>query len=441
MKNYFLTRRFYISFASIILILVLSYIFPLLSIPVKLLLLLFIGAIIYDRIKLEREIVKLTASRTLSLKLSLADSEEINYTVTSDSDLILEYEIYDEFPYQFQIRDKLRSGQLEAKQKIEFVYEVFPYERGEYDFGMLHLYVTQGPFKFLQRRKTFIIPFKALVVPSIKELKRNEMKVFSKIASLSGIRRIRRRGQNDEFEHIQPYNQGDDIRSINWKATARANALMVDHFQDTRHQEVYCILDKGRSMKMPFNGMTLLDYSINSILSLSNIILRKYDYAGLISFSDIIDTRIKATSNKGQLERISDSLYNETTGFKESNFELLLYATRNTIKRRSIWIFFTNFETPYDLDRQLPYLKIMNRRHLVVIVIFINTVLQDKSEMTCETKTDIYQKTFAERSIMEKEIIKEKLQRNGIQAILTRPEKLSIKVINKYLELKAKRMT
>ena len=278
------------------------------------------------------------------------------------------------------------------------------------------------------------------VIPSIKQMKQHELQVFSKTAILSGIRKVRQVGENDEFEHIRPYAQGDNFKSINWKATSRTRELMVNQYQNSRHQDIYCILDKGRSMKMPFDGMTLLDYSINSILSLSNIILKKYDNAGLISYSDKMGTILKSSAKKGQLERISQMLYNETTGFKESNFELLLQVTRRVISNRSIWLYYTNFETPHDLRRQLPYLRMMAKRHLVVVIIFINTELLETSEMVCETKSDIYLRTFAEKTIMEKELIKRKLIQNDIQTVLTRPKDLSINVINKYLEIKAKRL-
>ena len=391
----------------------------------------------YQLYKVKGEI---SLERQVPEQLSLSDGEEIEYTLRNDSDLDLDAELFDELPSQFQYRRPIRLLELEAGEDLNFSHTVRPYVRGEYDFGNLHLIYSTGPFHFTQRRITFDEALKARVVPSIKQMKKHELEVFSQTASLSGIRKIRSVGQNDEFEHIRPYVQGDNIKSINWKATSRTNELMVDHYQDSKHQEVYCVLDKGRSMKMPFEGMTLLDYSINSILSLSNIILKKYDHAGLISFSETIGSTIKASAKKGQLEKISTALYKETTGFKESNFELLLHFTRHNLTRRSIWLFFTNFETPYDLHRQLPYLRLMTKRHLVVVIIFINTTLIDTSEMECETKSDIYLKTFAERAIIEKQRIKEELIKNGIQTILTKPKDLSVNVINKYLEIKARRL-
>ena len=87
-----------------------------------------------------------------------------------------------------------------------------------------------------------------------------------------------------EFEQIKEYVPGDDIRTINWKATSKTNRLMVNQFQDEKSQRIFMLIDKGRTMKMPFNGLSLLDYSINAAMALSHIILRKGDRAGMMTF-------------------------------------------------------------------------------------------------------------------------------------------------------------
>ena len=439
-KSIYLNSNFFVALAAIVFIYVLSYVWPILLPLAHLCLALFIIFCIADSWRLSQLTESVFVTRDVPLKLSLSDGETIYYTLENQSQTKLHAEFFDELPEQFQHRGMIRQLILEAEEIKEIPYFIRPYERGEYQFGKCYLIYSLAPFHFIQRRLTFDLESTSMVIPSVKQMRKHELQVFSQTASLSGIRKIRQVGENDEFEHIRPYAQGDNIKSINWKATSRQNQLMVNQYQNSRHQSVYCILDKGRSMKMPFDGMTLLDYSINSVLSISNIILKKFDYAGLITFSDTIDSMVKASAKQGQLERIAGHLYKQSTGFKESNFELLHQLTRRLIKNRSIWLFYTNFETPHDLRRQLPYMKLMSRRHLFVVIIFINTELEAASDMEVESKSDIYTKTFAEKMIMEKELIKDELIRNGIQTILTKPSELSINVINKYLEIKARRL-
>src|SRR5690606_40532545 len=113
------------------------------------------------------------------------------------------------------------------------------------------------------------------VYPSFRQMRKYELPAISNRLTEFGIKKIRRIGQNREFEQIKEYVVGDDYRTINWKATARRGTLMVNTYQDERAQQVYAVIDKGRTMKMPFEGMTLLDYDINASLVISNIAIRK----------------------------------------------------------------------------------------------------------------------------------------------------------------------
>src|SRR5690606_2772203 len=110
-----------------------------------------------------------------------------------------------------------------------------------------------------------------------------------------GNRKIRKLGQSLEFEQIREYVTGDDIRNINWKATARKGGhLMLNSYTDERSQQVYCFIDKSRVMKMPFEGMSLLDYAINATVLLSHVALLKQDRAGLVSFGENVDSFLPA---------------------------------------------------------------------------------------------------------------------------------------------------
>ena len=111
---------------------------------------------------------------------------------------------------------------------------------------------------------------------------------------------------------------------INWKATARKGGqLMVNNYIDERSQQIYCVIDKGRVMKMPFENMTLLDYSINAALVLSRVALLKQDRAGLITFGDNIGQVLPADRRPAQMNNILETLYDQKTNFGETDFEKL----------------------------------------------------------------------------------------------------------------------
>ena len=123
-------------------------------------------------------------------------------------------------------------------------------------------------------------------------MKNFELKAFDRVSYSTGIKQIRRVGHSYEFEQIKNYVRGDDFRSINWKASSRRATLMVNQYQDERAQQVYSIIDKSRAMRMPFDGLSLMDYAINTSLVISNVALAKHDRAGLLTFSDVIGYRV-----------------------------------------------------------------------------------------------------------------------------------------------------
>ncbi len=252
------------------------------------------------------------------------------------------------------------------------------------------------------------------------------------------MKKIRRLGNNSEFEQIKNYVQGDEIKRINWKATSRGKDLMVNQYQEEKSQHVYCILDKSRNMQVEFDHLSMLDYAINSTLVFSNITIKKGDKTGLITFSDKIGSQLVAEKSKGQMKRIMEVLYNQKTHFLDANFELLFESIRKTIKTRSLLLLFTNFETESAMRRALPLMRKINQKHVLVVVFFQNNELEEMAYQDFKTTRDIYQSTVAERMISVKHKIAFELKKNSIHTILTRPEDLSINAINKYLELKAK---
>jgi uncharacterized protein (DUF58 family) len=243
-----------------------------------------------------------------------------------------------------------------------------------------------------------------------------------------------------EFDHIKEYSQGDDIRTINWKATARKGQMMVNTFTDERSQQIYCVLDMGRIMKMPFNGMSLLDYSINASLMLSFTVLHRNDKVGVMTFNNKLNDILKASKVKSQLSRITEILYKQDTNFLESNYEALMQGIRYHAGQRSLIMLFTNFETSNALERHMPYLKSIARKHLLCVVIFENKELKNIHTNYQDTLEGIYVKTLADRFHFEKKRIVKELSKEGILSIFTTPEHLSTDAINKYLDLKNKRI-
>ncbi|MDG2226872.1 MAG: DUF58 domain-containing protein [Flavobacteriales bacterium] len=438
-KQLYLRNRFFLYWVAVVMLFCIGFGVPFFYLIAKVAFIALMAITMLDLFMLFLNKSKVGATRVVNTQLSLGDKNTVRIKVISTFNMPVSLRIIDELPYQLQVRDFEEWVFLNPRESKEFIYLIQPNQRGVYAFHDINIYVSTI-LRVVERRVKINSKQEVAVYPSILQMKKYELQVFSKTAIFQGIKKIRRIGNNNEFEQIKTYVQGDDIRSVNWKATSRKGELMVNQYQDERSQQVYCVIDKSRSMRMPFNSLTLLDHSINCALSLSNIILKKNDKVGVVTFSDKLGSRLPAENSSTQLRRIMDVLYRQKTHFMESNYERLYFGLRNTIKGRSMVLLFTNFESMYALKRNLALLRKINQQHLLVVVFFENSKLKKAAKMESNHVKDIYVKTLAGKFALEKELIAFELRKYGIQSILTKPENLSVDTINKYLEIKSRGM-
>ena len=436
MRAVYTKSRLFIALSINIFLFLVGFIFPIFFLIGKLLTLVIFLASLVDLLMLFR-IKGMEGNRSSADKLSNGDHNDIYITLTNRYSFATSVEIIDEIPHQFQVRDFLLTMDLQPGEQKTITYQLRPVKRGEYSFGTLNVY-TRSPIGLFSRKFKFSEAVTLPVYPSYLQMRKYELMAISNRLTEIGIKKIRKIGQNMEFDQIREYVQGDDYRSVNWKATARKNQLMINQYQDEKSQQVYCVIDKGRSMQMPFEGMTLLDYAINASLVLSNIAIRKQDKAGLVTFNNGLKTLLKASDRNSQMYQIMEGLYREKTAFVESDYEDLYINIRRKLSQRSLLVLFTNFEAVSSMQRQLKYLKALSKMHLLVVVFFENTETRELLESTPSDTEDVYVKTIAEKFAYEKHQIVKELQRHGIYSILTAPKNLTVNTLNKYLELKAR---
>jgi uncharacterized protein (DUF58 family) len=377
------------------------------------------------------------AQRILPEKLSNGDHNSVKVDLKNNYPFAIKTKIIDEIPFQFQKRDFKIERTIQSKKNVLFEYILEPKERGVYRFGNLNIF-AQSPLAFVSRRFTFQKDELVPSYPSFIHLRKYELMALQNEFLLGGIKKIRKLGHTMEFEQIKEYIPGDDVRTINWKATSKRNQLMVNQFQDEKSQRIFMLIDTGRTMQMPFNGLSLLDYSINATMALSHIILKKNDRAGIMTFSKKAENKIAADNKSGQLKKISQTLFNVQTNFFESDFSRLYQEVRLSIGQRSLILLFSNFETLDAVNRQMKYLRGIAKNHLLVVIFFKNSELQDLIHKNPENMQEIYDEIVAEKFEYEKKLIIQELKKYGIYTVYTLPENLNIEVINTYLEIKAR---
>ncbi len=438
-RSLFINNRFYIGLGILVVLMILGHFFHPIFLLTQLTFSLFVTLVAIDFLLLFHigSKHKIIGKRQLPERFSNGDINQVKIAIINHFGFKIKAKVIDELPVQLQIRDFQELLLFKSFQEKKFTYDIRPVLRGVYHFGALNIFIN-SPLSLITRRYTFDSKAMVKVYPSFIEMRKFELLAISNRLTEVGVKKIRKIGHQMEFDQIRDYITGDDYRTINWKATARKGHLMVNQYQDEKSQQVYSLIDMGRNMKMPFDGMSLLDYAINTSLVLSNISMLKHDKAGLITFSNKINSIVPAARNGRHMQSIMEILYNQTTDYKEQNYELLYTLIRRKITHRSLLILYTNFESLSSARRQIPFLQAIAKTHLLIVVFFKNTEVSKIANNKAVSIEDIYVKTIAEKFIYDKKLIVKELNQHGIQTVLTSPGDLTVNTLNKYLEIKSR---
>jgi uncharacterized protein (DUF58 family) len=438
LRDLYLGSRLFWALAAIAVVAALGYAVPVLLAVAQVATVALAAGLIADTVVLWRR-GRLTARREVSERLSMGDDNTVVATITSTYPFAVGVRVVDEAPVEFQLRDLRFDARVGAGETARFSYTLRPTVRGSYAFGDVLAYAT-GPLGLAMRRFRSEAAREVAVYPSFVQMERYAFLATSNRLAEAGVKRIRRLGHSMEFDQVREYVAGDDPRLVNWKATARRADLMMNQYREERSQPVYVLLDMGRTMRSPFEEMTLLDYAINAGLVLLNTALLKGDRAGLITFGNEVETVVPAERRSAQRYRLVEALYHQKTRFLEASYEALHAAVRRHVTGRALLVLFTNFETVEGMQRQLRSLRALARRHVVVAVFFENVGLEALRQRPAADVEEVYVKAVVEKLDAEKRQIVRELQRHGIQAVLTRPEAVTVEALNRYLEIKARGM-
>src|SRR6187551_402470 len=337
LKTLFFNSRFFWTCGIIVILFLTSFFYPLFFQPVKVIFAVFLLLLVTDTMFLFAFRGKPVANRVIAERLSNGDRNPVVLQVRNAYPFTVKMRVIDELPEQFQSRNNFFETTFRAGQEKKFDFFLRPVERGEYHFGDLIIYAS-SLLGFLSRRFDTKARQMVPVYPSFFQMRKYDLIARDAQTNEAGTKKLRKLGLSLEFEHVKEYTRGDDIRIINWKATARKGGLMVNSYLDERSQQVFCMVDKGRLMKMPFDKLSLLDYAINASLVMCNVSLRRHDRFGLITFAEKIGTIPSADKKATQLQNVLQILYHQTTRFLESDFEMLYKQVRANVRNRSLLI-------------------------------------------------------------------------------------------------------
>lgn len=400
---------------------------------------------------------RVEVSRKMNSKFSLGAANVVTLRVVNRSRYRLRLRLKDDFPATFRFDRVIHEAHVAPDASESITYRLTPLRRGVYYFGDIHLQCW-GIFGLIIRQRRVEATAKVKVYPNLHALQQYELLVRRGMLGQLGLRNSRQFGEGTEIERLREYAPDDDFRRIDWKATARRQKPIVREFETERNQEVIMMLDAGRLMASPIlaelqesetddilsigpsseQAMIKLDYAINAALMTSYVSTLKGDKVGLIAFSDTVHRYLEPKPGKKQFLTMLESTYALQVYLVEPDFEIAFKYLASKQRRRALIVFFTDILDKEAAEGLVRYVAQLAKHHLIVCVTLTDSNIVALATQKPTDSKIVYQRAIAERLLQEKQTTLEILRSGGVITLDVPAHQLTMTVVNKYLELKAK---
>lgn len=322
-------------------------------------------------------------------------------------------------------------------QKLKFL--VKPLRRGKITFSKIVIRIT-GYLGLWNLQHTSQQAIKSSAIPNLRGVAQYALEFYRNPQARAGVKIDKHRGQGSEFESLREYRPGFDIRTIDWKASARKAKLVCREFRAEKNHDILLVLDSGHLMATEFNGLTKLDYAINAILLLSYMAVKSGDRVGFFSFSDQIQTFLRPGNDEQVVQRISNACNKIPYTFPGSNFTISLEYLLHQQKQRSLIIFFTDFVDSISAEIMKDYLHIISKRHLLLFVSIRDPFLDTSLDKSAQSLLEMHRQVACHDMLNERLLLLKELRRQGIHCLDLFPDDISVPVLNQYINIRRKEL-
>ncbi|MDR1875373.1 MAG: DUF58 domain-containing protein [Synergistaceae bacterium] len=318
--------------------------------------------------------------------------------------------------------------------RLELALPVVPRRRGQVTVDALWLRWS-GPLGLIELWRRQPVDRSIDVVPDVKGIHETALQFFSRDA-VCGVKTQRLRGEGGEFENLQDYEPGMDIRTIDWKRSARHRKLLCREFRQERNHRIVLGFDTGRLMIEPVDGVPKLDHAIRAGLLLAWISLRSGDLVGGCAFDAEFRNFItpgRGMSHFTQLQRFSAALAYRT---EETNFTPGLAELCARLRRRTLVVLFTEFVDPISAELLIESLQLMTRRHVVVFVTLRDPLLTRLRDASPVDFPRVAEAVIADDFLRERKVVLERIARLGVHCLDAPAQTVPATLLNRYLRIK-----
>ncbi|HZP83222.1 MAG TPA: DUF58 domain-containing protein [Chthonomonadaceae bacterium] len=379
----------------------------------------------------------LQVERAVDDKLSLGVQNPVQVRIRNGTEVPLQLELRDSPPEA--IPNDLPGTPFELSvapgTRQAAVYHLTPQARGDYTFGDVYLRV-RGRLGLVHRLRRVPLPSAVKVYPNLLETAKFNLMARRGRLQQVGIRAARLQGAGREFESLRDYMPDDELRRIDWKATARRGKLVARQYEVEKSQSVLLVLDVGRTMLAEIDGIQKLDYAINAALLLAYVATLSEDKVGLLVFADTVQAYLPPKKGRAQVYAILEALYNAKATLAEPDYRSALAYLAARWRKRSLMVCFTDLWDPDSSRQTITELAALQPRHLVAAVTLLDTKVLRAAGQGAETAQAVYEKAVAMQVLEDREKAAGALTQRGVLVVDSPADKLSAELVNRYLEVK-----
>jgi uncharacterized protein (DUF58 family) len=375
------------------------------------------------------------ASRVLPEPFSLGEVQSIQVLIAHADAAGLAAEVADHVPADLQPDRRALPGTFGRDGVLGVEYSVQPPHRGSYRFGPVDVRCWR-PGGWLRRQVRIRADQPAAVYPDVLAIKRYELMLRRGMRIMMGLRRARPPGATTAFAGLRDYLPGDEVRRINWKATARRDRPVVMEVEAERGQQAIIALDCGRLMTAPAGLLTKLDHAVNAALLLAWVAQSQGDRVGMLTFSDGVRRFVSPQRGPAQVTQLNRVLYDVKAEYAEPDFGEAFAHLAFRVSRRSLVVVLTDVLDPEASRDLVAHAIRLSRRHLVMVVAMSDPEVLAARDTPIERVSRAYEWAAAEELLATRRASFEQLRQGGVLGLDVEAGRLSPALVERYLELK-----
>ncbi len=357
----------------------------------------------------------------------------ISLQLHNSSSRILRLWVFDHYPLGTQVQGFPLALSLKQGESAQVQYELTAIERGKLIFPCVQVR-SLSPLTLWWHDDKLTFHSEIKVYPNFAAVAQYALMATDNHLSHLGIMKKRRRGEGQDFHQLREYRQGDSLRQIDWKASARLSKPISREYQDERDQEVIFLLDCGHRMLAKDDTLSHFDHTLNAMLLLTYVALKQGDAVGLGSFAGV-NRWLPAHKGQHNVQHMLNALYDlqPTTlapDYSQAATELLVRQ-----KKRALVILLTNLRDE-DIEDLLPALHLLRKRHLVLLASMREQAIDQALQAPVDNIEDAIQHAAIEHYLASREHTLQRIRAAGIRCLDVPPAELSVSLINHYLDIK-----